>query len=232
MRTNAVALLLAVAAVSPLAAQEKSADARTLTVMGSGQASARPDMAQIQVGVGTQAATAAEAVKANNETMDRLLKALTARGIDEKDVQTSAFTVNPRYRETGPGQKAELLGYEASNLVTVRVRKLADLGALLDDLVGKGANQIHGIRFMVAEPNPVLDRARERAVADARHKAEVYAKAAGVKIVRVLRIEEAGGHFPQAEFLRVGAPMGGAAVPVAPGETEYHANVTITYVIE
>jgi uncharacterized protein YggE len=231
MRTNAVALLLAVAAASPLAAQEKT-DARTLTVMGSGKASARPDMAQIQVGVGTHAATAAEAVKANNETMDRLLKALAARGIDEKDVQTSAFTVNPRYRETGPGQKAELVGYEASNLVTVRVRKLADLGALLDDLVSKGANQLHGIRFMVAEPTPVLDRARERAVADARHKAEVYAKAAGVRIIGVRRIEEAGGHFPQAEFLRVGAPMATAAVPVAPGETEYHASVTITYAIE
>jgi uncharacterized protein YggE len=233
MRTNTIALLLAVAVAAPLAAQEKKPGERTLTVVGSGEASAKPDMAQVHVGVATEAPTAAAALKANTEAMDRLLKTLTARGIEDKDVQTSAFTVAPRHRETAPGQKQELLGYEVSNQVAVRVRKLADLGALLDDLVGKGANQVHGIRFTLAEPSTVLDRARERAVVDARRKAELYARAAGVKIVNVRRIEETPMHFPQPEMLRFGAVQAQAApVPVATGELDYHATVTITYTIE
>ena len=138
-----------------------------VVVTGTGEVSVKPDTAQVQVGVTTQAQTASQALKANNEAMDVLLKAPTSRGIAEKDVQTSNFHVSPQYRHQNPGQAPELAGYQATNQVSVRVRNLKDLGPLLDDLVTKGANQVHGVSFTVADPRKVLDEARGKAVQDA-----------------------------------------------------------------
>src|SRR5262249_43538113 len=129
----------------------------SITVVGTGEASARPDMAHLQIGVVTQSASAGEALRSNNDAMDRLLKALAARDIAEKGGQTSNFSVPRQYRRGPHGQmEPEIVGYQVSNQVHVKVRQLATLGAVLDEVVRKGANQVQGITFSVAEPQPIL----------------------------------------------------------------------------
>jgi uncharacterized protein YggE len=201
----------------------------SITVVGSGTAAARPDTAEVAAGVVTQATTAAQALAQNSAAMDKVLKAVAALGIADKDVQTTNFNVIPQRRAgRQEPQPPEIVGYEVSNQVRIKVRDLAAVGRLLDTLVGQGANALGGISFSVGEPAPVLDQARTKAMADARRKAEVYTQAAGVKLGPLLSIREAtaaiprfGGEMPRA--------MAMTAVPVAPGEQEFQATVTVTY---
>lgn len=203
----------------------------SITVVGSDSTTARPDMAEITIGVVTQAPTAGKALKDNNASMDALFKTLAAQGIADKDMQTANLSVQPQYRQNRNGeQQPEIVGYQVVNQLHIKVRKLASLGTILDEVVGQGANQMHGISFGVAENTPHLDAARSKAVADARRKAELYAKAAGVKLGRVLLIQEETARPPiplMQSFAR--ADKG---VPVAPGELEFHASITITYALE
>jgi uncharacterized protein YggE len=200
-------------------------------VVGSGKATAKPDMAEVQMGVVTQAPSAAKALRDNNDAMTHLFKTLEGRGIAKKDVQTVNFTVAPQYRP-GPngGRQPEIAGYQVSNEVRVKVRPLDTLGPVLDEVVQQGANQVQSIRFGTAEPHPLLDEARRKALDDAHHKAELYARAAGAGLGHVLRIEEQVAHLPRPEVF--GAVRAAAAVPVAPGEQEFDASITVTYRLE
>jgi uncharacterized protein YggE len=212
-------------------APEKQAVIPSITVVGSDHVSAKPDMAEIQVGVNTQAPTAAAALKENNEAMEKLFRTLAAKGIAEKDRQTSNFNVSPRYRNPKPGEEqSQIVGYQVSNTVHVKVRELSALGGILDELVSAGANQVHGVNFTVAEPQQLLDVARRKAVINARHKAELYAQAENIKVGRVLLIEEATPHLPR-PLAADGMMARAAAVPIATGEMDFHASITVTYEI-
>ncbi len=217
--------------LAPIRAEEKQALVPSLTVVGSGKVSARPDMAQIQVGVVTEAPSATKALKDNSDAMARLFATLDGRGIARKDVQTSNFSVTPQYKRGPHGeQMPEIVGYRVSNAVRVKVRKLDALGQVLDAVVQQGANQVQGVSFSVAEPTALLDGARRKAVADARRKAELYAKEAGVAVGRVLLIQEQAPHVPGPLF--VGAARAEAAgVPIAEGELDFGATITVTYAI-
>ena len=201
----------------------------SITVVGSGTAAARPDTAEVSAGVVTQAATAAQALAQNNAAMEKVIKAVTAAGIAEKDIQTTNVSVIPQRRQGRQDpQPPDIVGYEVSNQVRIKVRDLTVLGRLLDALVGQGANALNGISFLVGDPAPVLDQARTSAMADARRRAEVYARAAGATLGPLLSIREGaapvprfGGEMPRA--------MAMSAVPVAPGEQEFQASITVTY---
>jgi hypothetical protein len=166
--------------------------------------------------------------------MSKLLQSLAERGIAEKDIETAGFQVSPQYRhEPGRVQPPEIVGYQVSNMVQVKVRELAALGKLLDQVVREGANQLHGISFSVAEPTALQDRAREKAMADARRKAELYVKSAGAKLGRVLQIQEQLPQVPRPhnlEFAR--AAQAAEQVPIAPGEQEIRVSITVSYAIE
>lgn len=202
----------------------------TVTVAGTGSVSATPDMAEITTGVVTQAPTAAQALAANSQAMERLLQALGALGIVARDIQTTSISVSPLRRQGRDGQSAEITGYEVANQVRVKVRDLARLGRVLDRQVGQGANLVYGIQFGQQEPAPLQDEARRRAMADARRKAELYATAAVMKVGRVLAVQEAGAASPRPEMAPRVAMS--AAVPVAPGEQEIQASVTVTFTLE
>jgi hypothetical protein len=233
MKALAIALLggLAAGFLVPAGAEERQALVPSLTVVGSGTVSARPDMAQIQVGVVTEAASAAKALKDNNDAMARLFATLDGRGIPRKDVQTSTFSVVPQYKR-GPHSEhlPEIIGYRVSNAVRVKVRKLDALGDVLDEVVQQGANQVQGVSFSVAEPTPLLDEARRKAMADARRKAELYAKEAGVTVGRALLIQEQSPHLP-GPFLAGVSRAEAARVPIAEGELDFGAIITVTYAI-
>ncbi len=146
-----------------------------MTVAGTGTVSAAPDMAEITTGVVTQAPTAAQALAANSQAMERLLQALGTLGIAARDIQTTNISVSPLRRQGRDGQPPEITGYEVTNQVRVKVRDLSRLGRVLDQQVGQGANLVYGIQFGRQEPAPLQDEARKRAMADARRKAELYA---------------------------------------------------------
>ena len=204
----------------------------SITVVGSGIASARPDTAEIGAGVVTQSATAAQALARNNAGMGKVLEAVRALGVSDKDIQTTNVSVVPQRRQgRQEPQPPEVVGYEVSNQVRIKVHDLAILGRLLDTLVAEGANVLGGIGFSVGDPAPVLDQARAKAMADARRRAEAYTRTAGVKLGRVLSIREGTPAIPRFEREAPRA-LASSAVPVAPGEEEFHATVTVTWAVE
>ena len=166
-------IALGAVACAPMGHGGHHARTSTVTVAGTGTVSAAPDMAEITSGVVTQAPTAAQALAANSQAMERLLQALGALGIATRDIQTTNISVSPLRRQSRDGQPPEITGYEVTNQVRVKVRDLSILGRVLDQQVGQGANLVHGIQFGRQEPEPLRDEARRRAMADARRKAEL-----------------------------------------------------------
>jgi uncharacterized protein len=200
-----------------------------ITVSGEATVSVAPDQAQVEAGVTSDAKTAREASEANNTAMGKLLLALKAAGIDAKDIQTSRLSLQP---QSAPNRSSNaIVGYRASNQVIVRLRDITKVASTIDLLVGAGANDIGGINFMVSQASKWLDDAREQAVADARRKAEIYAKAAGVTLGAPLSISEEGSPGPVLRGkMMATAPM--ATTPVAQGEETLSITVSVSWAIK
>lgn len=233
MRRSALLCLAAVAALAPAAGPARAAETPSIRVAGTGRTSAAPDTGHLSAGVVSEAPAAADAVRANGAAMQRVLAALEEAGIARKDVQTSGFSVYPVYADGAtPRAEPRITGYQVSNQVTVRVAGIDKVGAVLDQLVAAGANQIGGVSFSIGEPDPLLDEARKRALADARRKAELYAASAGVRLGRLLSIEEAeaGPPGPIPKFARMEAAA--PPVPIAAGQLELSVTLVATYAIE
>ena len=226
------ALALLILGAPPAAAAEEAP--RRLVVNGTGEASARPDIAVISAGVVVQADTASVALADNTRAMNAMFEQLRAAGLPPEDVQTSQFSVMPLYesRRVDPEttEPPRIVGYEVSNQVTARVRDLERLGAILDALVRAGANSIDGPSFEIADPEQLLGQARDAAVADALAKAARYAAAARVQLGEIISIEEGGFYAPPRPMMRAEAMA--ASVPIAPGQTEVSASVTITFALK
>lgn len=227
------ALLFSAAAAR--AQQTGEALVPSVTVVGTAEVHGEPDMAEINVGVVTEAESAGEAVKQNNQAMEDLLAALDEHKIAKKDIQTTSFNISPQRRHdpSRRGEPPEIVGYQVTNQVHVKVRRIEKLGEILDAVVARGANQIHGIHFSISDPAKLLDEARRKAMQDARRKAELYAQAAETKLGKVLLIEETSAQPPRPMLRRSVSLMaaGEGAVPVAPGEQTLSAQVTVTYAL-
>ncbi len=207
----------------------------SISVTGRGEISARPDIVEITVGALSHAPTATQAAKDNSAIVARILAALTERGVAEKDVQTTQLRVAPRYNQPNPRQPAEnaefiprIIGYEVENTVQIVVRKLDQIGAMLDAVLQVGANQVSGIAFRVEHPEKLLDEARKRAMADAKHKATLLAGEAGVVVGPPRSIEEADIQ-PAPPRYRMGVAMAAPSMPVAPGEEKISVTVSVVY---
>jgi hypothetical protein len=224
------ALILSTALVLPLVApvQAEEAPPRTISVTGTGSVEATPDMATLMIGVTTQAETAAEALAANTAATDAVIARLTASGVEARDMQTSNLSINPNW--TGYDSSTPTIsGFVASNMLTVRVRKLETTGAVLDAAVTDGANTLNGLTFGLADPEPAYNEARKEAVADARAKAELLAAAAGVTLGPILAMSDGGAMTDPAPMHR--EAVASAPVPVVGGELGLIANVSVTYAI-
>ena len=248
--------------LAPLSAQQVlpevslPANHSVLTVNGQGESAREPDLAVFTAGVTSQGTTAAEALGKNSRAMEQVIAALKRARIAERDIQTSNLSINPVYRD--PNREAAMaarmsgqpymppppedqiptiIGYQVNNSVSVRQRRLGDYGQVIDALASAGANQINGPNFQMDKPEPALDEARQAAIADARRKAELYANAAGLRIVRVISIAEGGGYYgPQPQFrfrgessMAVSAPPPPPPAPVQPGEMQMSASVSVVY---
>jgi len=199
---------------------------RMVTVIGEATVAVAPDMAAVRIGVSSQGKSAREASDANAKQMTAVFAALKDAGIAEHDVRTSHLSLQPQYDPNRSGGTVRLLGFQASNQVTVRIHEIDKVPSILDRAIDSGANEMSGIEFIVSEQSKLLDKAREGAVADAHRKAELYAHAASAKVGRVVAITEEGSAPPP---YPVQAMRAGAAVPVAPGEQTLRAVVTVSY---
>jgi uncharacterized protein YggE len=223
---SAAALTIALTTL-PARAEDKPMD-RLITVSATGHATAEPDQARLATGVMAEADTAEAALSANSELMQKVISGLKDAGVDPKDIQTSNFSVNPRYTNPRDGTAPEINGYQVSNQVGILVRDLSGLGGLLDKLVSLGANQMHGLTFEVSKAETLKDDALKEAVANARRRAGLLAAAAGAEVGEVVSIAEEvsyGGARPMAMARQAKADF----VPVEAGTETLEARVTVTW---
>lgn len=226
-----------VAAAPGLALADASAPVTgSITMDGRGTVSVVPDMAVITTSVVSSAKTADDALSQNSAALAKVIETVKGQGIEAKDIQTSGFGIYPRYERLkgDENRQPEIIGYEVRNGVEVNVRDLAKLSGLLTLVVESGANAVDGIRFEVSDPDDKLDEARKAAVAEARHKAEVFAQAAGVELGAILSISETGTQMPRPMMMRAESMMTAkaAAVPIETGEKTIAANVTIRWTLK
>jgi uncharacterized protein YggE len=228
MKNRLFAALALSALLAPAAAL--AADLRTIAMGGHGEVKAAPDQAQVNAGVTTNATTAAQALAANTMRMTGVFIALKKAGIAEKNIQTVNFSVSPQYTNGNNNEAQRLTGYQVSNTVSVRLDDVSKLGTTLDALVSAGANQMNGISFSIRDTAAMLQKAREAAIADAKNRAETYARAAGVTLGPIQSIGEGGGSAPVPMFKAM-RMMADAPVPVAAGEESVTADVSVVWEI-
>jgi uncharacterized protein len=222
--------VLLVSALMASAASADDAPRRSITVSASGSVSAVPDTARITSGVATEAPVARDAVSKNSEAMQKIIAGLKAGGIDEKDIQTTSFHIEPRYTRAREGEASVIDGYRATNQVQVVVRNLDKLGEVLDRLASLGANEMAGLSFDVSQAEKLKDDARKEAVANAHRRAKLYADAAGVELGEVLTIDESGDNAPHPIF--AGRALKADAVPIERGSETLEATVSVTWALK
>lgn len=228
-RVAAAAFVVAAVTLSvqPLQAGDSTMP-RTVTVSATASVSAKPDLARISSGVQTEAETAREATAENTKVMANLIDGLKSLGIADKDIQTSNFSVNPRYNQSRDGSPPQIDGYQVSNEVSILIRDLKAVGDILDKMIGLGANQMRGLSFEVSQAETLTDAARTDAIANARRRAELFAKAAGAEVGEVIEIREGGSYEGPRPMLAARREMS-ASVPVEAGEQSLSASVTVTW---
>ena len=212
-------------------AQPRTPPEGQVVVIGEGTVRVQPDYAQVEGGVTTRARTVKEAADANSKLMAAITSTLLESGIAQADIQTSRFSIQPVYAQQEPRTEPKLTGYSVSNQVRVNIRQIVKAGDILDRLVAAGVTNVGSIAFLVSDPSKALDQAREAAIADARRKAEIYARASGVQLGKVTWVSEDSG-FAAPFAMRAGAPSAmAAAVPISTGEDTLHARVTVGFEI-
>ena len=228
LRAIAFAIAFAVAPAFAQMPQSPAADAR-IVVTGEGSVSVAPDYAAINAGVMSRAKTAGEAADANAKSMAAVISALTDAGIARNDIQTVQYSLQPVYTSPVSGSEQKLTGFSVSNRLNVKIRDIGKTGAILDRLVATGATDIGNVEYLHSNSSALLDQARQAAMADARRKAELYAKAAGLTIGVVAFVSEGAGSTPPVfgKLMRAAAP----AMPtqILSGEDTLSVQVTVGF---
>ncbi len=229
---------LALAAAMTLPAVARAADVPPpprIIVSGEGEATAAPDLAMLTLSVMREAKTARAALDANNDAMAAVIAAMKSAGIADRDLQTAGIQISPRYNYTNDPdgtQKAELVAYQVTNTLSVRVRDIDKTGEILDKAVTLGVNEGGGISFTNADPSLIITQARKKAVSDAIAKAKTLAEAAGVSVGKVVEISEQS-YAPQPMPMSAKSfDAARAAVPIQAGENSYRVQVNVTFEIK
>jgi len=226
-----IASMTATAQTTPAVPGYSTADGTLLSVSAQAESRRVPDVATVSTGVVTRAADANAAMRANATQMDKVMAAIRAAGIAERDTQTSGINLNPDYRYED--NKAPVItGYQASNTVNIKVRDLSKLGKVLDALVASGANQVNGPMFEIDEPEAAYDEARQAAIRKAQARAEMYAKTLGMRVRRIVSISEGGGFrppMPVPMMAMAGRAKMEADTAVSPGESVLSVNLDVVF---
>jgi uncharacterized protein YggE len=241
MKHAIIAALMLGAVALPAAAQAQQASitqsiaGTRLDVSATGDVTRVPDIAIITAGVVTRSATAKSALQQAATRMDRVIAALKRAGVEDRDIQTSNINLNPEYTYAN-NQPPKLNGYTASNQLTIRFRDIANSGAILDALVAEGANQINGPSLTIDKPEAALDEARAKAIAIGRARADLYARGLGMRVVRVVAINESGGYYapppapPPPPMMAM--ERSAAYTKIEPGEQKLQVNLSMTFELQ
>ncbi len=228
---SSLAMTPAIAQVAPMSATLP--DGTILDVTATGKTTRVPDLATIGAGVVTQAPTAAQAMSDNARQMAAVLAALKSAGIAARDIQTASVSLQPQYRYQD-NKPPVITGYQASNNVSIRFRDIAKTGPILDILVAQGANQINGPSLTLDQPDAAEDEARVDAVKRARARADLYARAAGLSVVRILTIAEGSEIAPPVPMYAARAMAAGkvADTAISAGESDVTATITVRFLLK
>ncbi len=215
----AVALLVGAggAGGAPAAATQHS-----IVVSGNGSVAAVPDRAQISFGVSTDAKTASAALRANAGEMTKVIAAVKAQGISPADIKTEVVALTSRYSQNGEA----IVGYTATNSVSVILRNLGKAGAVIDAAVDAGANQVAGPNLSRSDQTALYRQALRVAIANAKGKAQTIARASGLTLRRITDVSESGGPTPLADAAKAGIV---SPTPIEPGTQLVEATVTVTF---
>ena len=229
--------ILAAAATPAMAAVEITPSAGapvvelsvTETVLGA------PDTATFSTGVTSKAPTASAALRQNSADMDKVIKQIVALGIKREDIQTSGINLNMDYDYGTDGRAPRFIGYQVTNTVTVKVRQVDRLGAILDSVVSQGANNISGPFFSIDDDSAAQAEARDKAMKRAQMQAMDYARRVGFTGVQVLAVSEATYNAsPLGGAMKMMAPRGvvaEAAPPIEGGQVGTSVTVNVTYLM-
>ena len=231
--TALLALMLSTAAAAQsVEGTPAVGDGTTLTISAQGRVSRTPDLATVRAGVTTQGTTAAGALADNAARMGRVVAALRAAGIAPQDLSTASVSLQPQYRYAD-GQPPAVTGYQASNSLSVRFHDVARAGRILDALVAEGANQIDGPTLSLADPDAALDEARADAVKRARARADLYARAAGLHVERIVSMTEEGEESaaPPQPMFRMRVAAAPAPTQILPGQTDVTATLSVRFLL-
>ncbi len=230
----AAALVMPAAALAQTAVQVQPISGTRLDISATGEVTRVPDVAIISTGVVTRAPTATGAIRQNAARMERVRSALRQAGVADKDIQTSSLSLNPEYHYE-QNKAPRLTGYQASNQVSVRFRDIGDTGKILDALVAEGANQISGPSLTIDKPEEALDEARLKAIANGRARADLYARALGMRVVRLLSVSEGGGYAvppPMPMYARAEAASMDEQTKIDPGEQKVQVGVNMSFELQ
>lgn len=231
-RTLIVPTILAAAAAPAGAAEiQLQAQGPVIELAVTETVKARPDIATVGAGVTTQAATAVEAMRRNAEAMDAVVRRIKALGIAADDIQTTGIDLGAQYDYDQAQRRQVFRGYQASNRVSVTLRKVPDTGRVLDALVAAGATDISGPAFSIDDDTAPRAQARKAAMDKARKQAEEYARWAGYSGVRLLQVSELVNPGPPIPYVRAEAMAAADAktTPVEPGLVGTSVTVTVSY---
>jgi uncharacterized protein YggE len=241
MRTSSIAALVLASAAVPAGAVAQAQTAPVQVVSGTrldvsatGEVTRVPDIAIISAGVQTLQPTATAAIEENAARMERVRSALKRAGIEDRDIQTSSINLNPEY-QYDQNRPPRLTGYRATNTVNVKFRDLKRTGAILDALVAEGANQINGPNLTIDKPESALDEARTKAIANGRARADLYARALGMRVVRLISVSEGGGYNvppPMPMVAQIAERSGGADSKIDPGTQQLQVNVSMSFELQ
>jgi len=241
--TLALVASLSIFSQTPALAQNSNS-LRTITLTGIGQVHVAPDMAIIQIGVIREAKTARKAVSLNNIAMQKIIEIVSDAGIENKDIQTSNFSLRPKYiypnssksySKSYSQKPARIVAYTVSNNLAITVRNLPHLGAILDSVVSAGSNNIGNISFSIQNPKPLRNKARRAAMQDAIAKAKLYASESGFTLAAIKSVSEYGSPRPPVPVFRQAAPGASykrAAVPIAQGQQSIRIQVNVVWEIK
>lgn len=230
---GSVVLALAVPAMAQdrVAVMAPAIQGTRLDIVATGDVDAVPDLATIGAGVVTQAPTAAVAMSENARRSAATVAAIRKAGVADRDIQTTSVSLSPQYRYA-ENKPPVITGYQASSRVSVRFRDIRAAGPILDSLIAAGANQIDGPSLSIDKPEPLLDQAREKAIATARARAELYARASGLKVKRIVSISEGGYAMPAPPMpvmMMARKEVANADTSIEAGEQRLSISVSVTF---
>lgn len=219
----------------PTASDSITCKERLLTAFGQSELRVRPDLVELRLGVETEASTAAQAREENASRANKVVGAIKALGIPERQIQTSVYQIEP-VRRFPPGQQPTaglppIVGYRVRNVVSVRTSNFDLIGKIIDDSVRAGANTVDGVQFMLQDDRYIRQRALQEAVAEARSNAQAMAKTLGLRLVAIHAVQQGafGVVSPAGSYRALAAAE--TATPIMPGEITVNASATVTYVI-